>query len=211
MILTLGAEPWCTSNWHPAYHRLWRVNSSGTKLLIHHAEIAYQRAGTYSVGSVTRDWLNNQSPIDVLIEFTEGSIDSSVHSRQAVRHCSIQGDDVERIDPVALSPRDFVDEWLVRSWTESAAWSSVSKLQEWHKKLHADLVFGDFDYPTSTNCQTPDLWQVGFTPVDEKKNFKLKPEVYFLARWRPPYHFTMVGAAGKPRADCNQPDPEADE
>lgn len=61
------------------------------------------------------------------------------------------------------------------------------------------------------HCQRPDLWQVGITPADEKKNFEPKPEVYFLVRWRPPYHFTMVGAADKPRADCNQPDPEADE
>jgi len=140
-----------------------------------------------------------------------GSIDSGHLVREVVRNYSIRGDHIQRVDPVALSPRDFVDEWLVRPWTGSAAWSGAAGLEEWHKKMHADWVAGDFDYPASMHCQTPDLWQVGFTPADEKKNFEPKPEVYFLVRWRPPYHFTMVGAADKPRADSNQPDPEADE
>jgi len=72
-----------------------------------------------------------------------GSIDSGRLVREVVRNYSIRGDHIQRVDPVALSPRDFVDEWLVRPWTESAAWSGAAGLEEWHKKLHADWVAGD--------------------------------------------------------------------
>lgn len=60
---------------------------------------------------------------DVLVEFTVGSIDGGVHSRQAIRHYSIDQDQVQRIDPLALNPRDFVDEWLTHDWRAAAFWS----------------------------------------------------------------------------------------
>ena len=60
---------------------------------------------------------------DVLVEFTVGSIDGGVHSRQAIRHYSIDQDQVQRIDPLALNPRDFVDEWLTDDWRAAAFWS----------------------------------------------------------------------------------------
>jgi hypothetical protein len=117
---------------------------------------------------------------------------------------------VRRVDPVALSPRDFVDEWLTRAWNESAAWSASPALQQWHRKLHADFVAGDFVDPTM-HCQTPDLWQVTLEPHDAKKNFEAEPDVSFLVRWRPPYHFTMLGVSDRPWLRCTQADREADE
>jgi len=38
-----------------------------------------------------------------------------------------------------------------------------------------------------------------------------EPEVYFLVRWRPPYHFTMMEISHKPWPRCTQEDREADE
>lgn len=210
LVLTLGTFDWCTSNWRAVYYQLWQVDPSGSKLLINEDEPAFL-GDRGAMGSVRRERLRADAPINLLIEFAGRSIDSGRLVREVVRNYSIQGDHIQRIDPVALSPGDFADEWLIQPWTESAAWSSAAGLEKWHQKLHADWVGGDFDYPASMHCQTPDLWQVGFTPADEKKNFEPKPEVYFLVRWRPPYHFTMAEVADKPWPGCDQPDPEADE
>lgn len=196
-VLTLGNQEWCTSAFHPVYYRVWRVDSAGQRLLIDRTEGAYWHAETYLVGSIVQDRESESPPVDVLIEFTEKSVDPADHLREAVRHFLIEGDKVRRVDPVALSPRDLVDEWLTRAWKESATWSESPALQQWHTKLHSDLVAGRFTDATK-HCRTPDLWQVAFD------------QVYFLVRWRPPYHFTMTNVSDKPWPLCTQPDPEAD-
>lgn len=197
-VLTLGNDVGCASSWHPVYYRVWRIDASGPRLLIDGSGFAFLRASIYAVGSINQDLRTdeNDPPVDVLIEFTQASIGNDV--REAVRHYLIKGDQVRRVDPVALSPRDFVDEWLTCPWNESATWSASPTLRQWHRKLHTDFVSGMFTNPT-THCQTPDLWQVTFESL------------YYLVRWRPPYHFTMVSVSDKPWPRCTQEDPEADE
>ncbi len=208
--MTLGHGWGCASFWHTAYYRVWRVDSSGSKLLIDDSGDAYLRAADYAVGSIIKDRTVENAPVDVLVEFAQRSIDGGVHNREAVRHFLIDGDQVRRVDPVALSPRDFVDEWLTSGWNESATWSASPTLRQWHAKLHADFVSGEFGDPTM-HCQSPDLWQVTVGSRNAQKDFELEPGVYFLVRWRPPYHFTMMNIGDKPWPRCTQEDPEADE
>ena len=132
------------------------------------------------MGSLHQDFLSENPRVDALIEFTQGSVDSGIHNREAVRHYLIAGDEVRRVDPVALGPRDFVEEWLTRPWSESAVWSATD-LQTRHQKLHGDFVSGEFLSPT-LQCQTPDLWQVAFEPDSAKKDFVPESEIYFLIR-----------------------------
>ena len=103
-----------------------------------------------------------------------------------------------------------MDEWLTRGWNESAAWSASPNLQQWHRKLHADFVAGEFTDLTM-HCQTPDLWQVTIEPHNVRKNFEPEPKVYFLVRWRPPYRFMMMNISDKPWPRCTQEDREADQ
>ena len=208
-VMTLGNFWGCASTWHPVYYRVWRIDPSGPRLLIDDSEDAWLRTETYIVGSIGQDW-RERSPVDVLIEFTERSIDGGVHNREAIRHFLIEGDRVRRVDPVALSPRDFVDEWLTHPWSEAVTWSASPILQQWHRKLHSDFVAGEFESP-AMHCQTPDLWQVVVAPSNARKNFEPEPDVYFLVRWSPPYHFTMVEIGDKAWRHCTLKDPEADE
>jgi hypothetical protein len=206
-VMTLGNEWGCASTWHTVHYRVWQVEPPIQKLLIDGSETAWLRANGYLVGSIGQDRTNRTAPVDVLVEFAERSIGD--HNREAVRHYLIDGDQVRRADPVALSPRDFVDEWLTRPWSESSTWSESPVLRERYQKLHSDFVAGEFVYPTM-HCQTPDLWQVGFEPHDAQKNFGAEPKVYFLIRWRPPYHFTIVDVGDKPWPRCTEEDPDAD-
>lgn len=34
LILTLGVEPWCSSNWHDVYYRVWQTKSSSAPVLL---------------------------------------------------------------------------------------------------------------------------------------------------------------------------------
>ena len=198
-VLTLGTEPWCSSNWHDVYVRLWSVNSSRleTNLLLDKSEWAFLGAHDVPVlGSIGRR--------DALIEYTVGSIDLGGVSREAVLHYSLTPDKVERIDPVALSPRDFVEEWLAEPWEHSRLRSQYSALAVL-EKAHQDTGRDEFIRPTR-HCQTPDLWQVGLRSIDGKR----KP-LYYLVRWRPPYHFTMMQVTERTSPACTKPDPAADD
>ena len=209
-VMTLGHEWGCASAWHRVYYRIWRVDASGAKPLIDGSAEAYLRAGSFIVGSIGQDRFDQKAPIDALIEFSQRSVDTAIHNREAIRHFLIDGDQIRRIDPIALSPRDFVDEWLTSGWNESATWSASPCLSKWHRKLHADWVGGEFSRATM-HCQTPDLWQIAFAPSNAQKNYATEPEAYFLVRWRPPYHFTLVDVSEKPWPRCVTEDLEADE
>jgi hypothetical protein len=207
-VMTLGNQSSCASAWHPVYYRVWRVDPAGPKLLLDGAEGAWLRTEIYAVGSIAQDRSIRNPPVDVLIEFTQGSVDVTVHNREAVRHFLISGDQVRRVGPVALGPRDFVDEWLTRGWSESAGWSAAPALQQWHGKLHTGVFGGEF--AGTMRCETPELWQVAFAPHDANKDLEAGPPAYFLVQWRPPYQFTMMSVSDKPSPLCTQEDREAD-
>jgi len=198
-VLTLGTEPWCSSNWHDVYVRLWSLSSSGRepKLLIDKSQWAFLGSHDIPVqGSAGRD--------DALIEYTVGSFDLGVFAREAVLHYLLTPDRAERIDPVALSPRGFVDEWLAEPWEESRLRSQPSALATL-RQAHDDSGRDEFILPTR-HCRTPDLWQVGLEPTEGKKG-----PAYYLVRWRPPYHFTMLQVSEHPFPTCIEKDPAADD
>jgi hypothetical protein len=195
-VLTLGHETWCASNWHNVYHRLFRLDSSLEGIaLVDEGPWAYLGAHIPPInGSGSGD--------DILVEFTLGSLDVTVHSREAIRHYKMENGQARRVAPFALSPRDFVEEWLTTPWSESAAWTERANrgsVQAWHKK---EVDGGEFR-PTMHCPTTPDLWQVGL----ESKDFAQ----YFLVRWRPPYQFSMVRASARPYPGCTAQDNAADE
>lgn len=210
LVLALSNSSGCASAWHGVTYRVWRLEPAGQKLLLDRSEFAWLRTGTYIVGSIGQRY--GERFVDVLVEFTEQSIDMGVHNREAVRHFVIDGDRVTRVDPVALSPRDFVDEWLTRPWDESSHWSASADLSRRYRSFH-DVTGGDYvggRFGETLRCGTPDLWQVAVAPLDAKKNFDELPELYFLVRWRPPYHFTMVEVSQHRWPRCTEKDPEAD-
>ncbi|HUJ48989.1 MAG TPA: hypothetical protein VLW25_02295 [Bryobacteraceae bacterium] len=206
LVLTLGTEPWCTSAWHPVYFRAWKTSSSYSMpmLLLNGTEDSYLGSDPPIKGSV--------GPSDLLIEYAVGSIDGGVHNRREIRHYQVNNDKINRVDPIVLSPRDFVDEWIRHPWAEMAHWtegSGLRGLRKLHERWSGSLVFGEFIYPTLHCEEKPDLWQAGIR-ISDKSGKEEAPE-YFLIRWRPPYHFTMVDASDHPWPGCTEQDRKADE
>jgi hypothetical protein len=200
MILTLGIEEWCSSNWHNVYWRLWLVDSSGIKLMLDEAQWAFEAyALTGGFGHTANE------PGQVYIEFKKGSIDGGLHSRQAVYYYTVNHEKIRRANPIALSPRNFVEEWITNSWNDIAAWSSSRILQKQHDKLK-DI---SNEFSPTMHCRTPDLWQVTLNTNIE--NDSCGKPIYFLVRWLPPYNFTMMNVRTKPWQLCNQTDEQADE
>ena len=203
LVLTLGSTPWCTSNWRNVYYRLWRTypDDYTPKLLLDGNEVAF--LGNHDIpiqGSVGRE--------DALIEFAVGSGDQGLHHRPAVRHYAVHANTVERIGPIALSPRDFSEEWLANPWEQSKLWSQTSSaaaLQHEHDVVLSGVKNGEFA-ETHHCTDSADLWQVAFSPSDKRLN-----TIYFLIRWQPPYRFTMMRVSDHASPSCTEKDPAADD
>jgi hypothetical protein len=207
LVLTLGSQPSCQSTWHDAYYRVFRLGPDPEALpLVDGTEWAHIDGEPPIHGSVTTT--------DVLVELTiAGGVEGGMY--RAVRHYRIDRNGVKRIDPLALSPHDFVSEWLIHGWKESAFWSEDDNrrsMLDWYNKLHKDGAHGELIYPTMHCPTTPDLWQVGVDFSDPPTPLDAPPRgTYFLVRWRPPYQFTMVEVSDRPSPACTEQDRQADE
>ena len=149
---------------------------------------------------------------EILVEFHLASLDGGLQNRAAVRHYRINGEKVKRIDPLALSPRDFVEESMTSDWKEVALWSE-DQARVAMRAIHQKQAkkYAEFVYPTMHCPSTPDLWQVG---LDFNPHFNTPPSpetIYFLVRWRPPFRFSMVNVSNHPWPGCTEKDPSADE
>jgi hypothetical protein len=200
LILSLGHMGWCSSYLYPVYFRMWRVKASGqATLLLDEEQPAYLGQHIPPIeGSIGQN--------GALVEFTVPSVDRAIHFYESIWHYKVIKDKVERIDPVALNPRDFVDEWLHRNWRDSSEWVPKARrtaLRSWHAKLRDKEFAGRYIDAAQRCTKAADEWQIGIDFGDPDKS---TDNACFLVRWRPPYHFDMKDIRSEPRSDCNRVD-----
>lgn len=114
------------------------------------------------------------------------------------------GDTVRRTQLVAVSPRDFVDEWIVSPWEEASRWSeksSLTHLQQAHKMMSPNKKGTNalLEYDSIYRCSDGKRYQVGLGEMSGPK-FDNKKSVYFFVKGDEP--FTMVGVSEVPDPKC---------
>ena len=196
LLLTLGSKSGCAGAFQPVYYRVWQMNEQqrNSRILLEASELGNNSSDPPIRGKA--------GPDDVLIEFESGGTGYGT-SHKAVRHYEVRAGTVRQVDPIAATPRDFVEEWLSLPWAQSESRSESPALKEWYSKLHRDDGMGDFPDP-AVHCANPDLWQIG-------THFQDSPETFYLVRWQPPYRFVMAGVSDHPYLDCKERDPKGDE
>jgi len=117
MVVAHGT-PWCTSRFSgfaidvlaPAVH-------GDTPRVVWHTARGYSRGDFATSLRATRDGFE--------LRINEPTMDANVFERTVVYHYRISGDHVERIEPIALNGRGFVEEWLDMPWDEAKGQTSV--------------------------------------------------------------------------------------
>jgi len=142
---------------------------------------------------------------EMLLELQDRSLDPRIGKRTHVLRYSVTPSAVERVDPVALKPQDFVDEWLTRPWDEMASRSSVQdhdNLEKWHDFLggYSDAAEIRVVQPCSDK---QDDWKIVLTMewVAGKKipeSFTLYFRVHELGKYR----FEMAAVSFHPPDGC---------
>jgi hypothetical protein len=87
------------------------------------------------------------------------------------------------MQPVALTPENFLDEWVQLDWSEAAHWSrQASDLQDWHSTLNA-LAYDSTEIEFVQPCREPGsadkVWLAGLW-IDQKLNPTSKNERVYI-------------------------------
>ena len=115
LFLTVGFNPACWSVWQEGYFRLFRVGARTTTLL----------DWDQTMFNIGEDVNRKVEAGEALVEFgSSGVVPGFV--RRHVLHFKVDGDRVKRVEPLALQPQDFVDEWLSQRW---AIYSRMDRTQ----------------------------------------------------------------------------------
>jgi hypothetical protein len=198
LILTLRYGAQCGSNWETLSYDLFRLSATASTAIP-------ILSGTHGIFLGDMSYQLRLAPDDLLIEVRDRSIDAGIHNRAHVLHFQTTGSTAERVDPVALQPQDFVDEWLTRPWSEMESRSAESgrdKLKKWHEFLAGNFVAGEFQFVQLCQEQT-DQWQVAVY-LDWIKGKEL-PEglmVYFLVQQSDKYRFKITSISFDRQEGC---------
>ena len=98
---------------------------------------------------------------------------------------AVGGNKVRRIQPIALDPADFLDEWTELPWSEAEEWTDQADgptLRVWHERLRA-IPEDSAEFRFVQPCRRVELdssWMVGLW-IDRKLNPSFPTEtLYFL-------------------------------
>jgi hypothetical protein len=190
LILTLRYAVQCGSNWNMLSYDLFRVSAAANTsmpILAGEHEIWLGEEDAYQV---------RLDPDELLMQVRARSIDTGIHNRLHVLHFNAAKTTAERVDPVALQPQDFVDEWITRPWSEMESRSVRSgreRLEKWHEFLGGGFAAVEFTMVQACR-EKSGHWQVGVDLYWIKGNELPEPlSVFFLVEQLEQYRFKMVG------------------
>jgi hypothetical protein len=212
LLATFHGSPWCTSRWSDfTLDLLPPARGTAPQTALMHRQDEYVR---------DTDPILKLSPGGFQLRVETGSLDSGIMTRPAIYRFRIDtGKDsqfqIQRIQPIAVNGRDFVDEWLQAPWNESAQWSSPSALaalEQEHKEIAAlhdpNITNGpSFTYGPVRPCSdSASHFQV---ELDQERNVDQKPvpgePVYFQIQ-EGSNSFTMLSASPDSNQRCSGPD-----
>ncbi|HEX8238609.1 MAG TPA: hypothetical protein VF574_02590 [Allosphingosinicella sp.] len=188
-VATVSTTPWCTSAWQRMPYELARPGPAPDR-----PKILFRGENGVYLGNEA-DMLLKAEPGAFEIRNDGASIDTGILVRRHVRRYEVSGDSVRRVQPVAESVRDFVDEWIVSPWDEAKDWSGPDPaLARTHARLHPDHYSQLEEFVSIRGCRG------GLTQVEI--GAPKGPGWFFLVRGTEKGPWRMEGLARRPHAKC---------
>jgi len=191
--------PWCTSRWSGFdVDVIQPAHGDAPQRLLFHREAGYVR---------DEDVEMKLRPGGFEIRAKTGSIDMEIMTRKVIYSYRLVDGTVQRVQPVALNGRDFVDEWLKTDWKEAEQWSAQQNAQSL-REMHAQI--NELRSPGTKNWTSFTYRAVRACSVDPG-HFQVELDqdpgvpTYFQIRQGNNY-FEMLSDAREPDPKCNGPD-----
>ncbi len=179
LVATADLPPWCSSNWHSLSWNLFRINRgwSDPETVATGTEVIYVQDEVDM--TVTPDTFS--------LNYVGSSIDPARVMRDYHRHYRITaGNRLERIEPIAASPLEFIEEWLL------AKNDPDSPMGEFHHAARCAGGLLQFELWTYGDNDDEDDVITYFVVAEENGRYR------------------MVSMGDSSRDDCKYDDPEED-
>jgi hypothetical protein len=183
LVVTSSISPWCSSAWHQLRYQVDRIEPG-------RAEAIPIDSGTFT----SYGWdVELEATVDSYsIHFNGSSLDPGILIRSYRLHYVVDGDRPVRIDPIADSPRDFVEEWLGMSRETATQWG------EGDPETLDQSSDGFSEFGPTGRC-SENVWQVRLDRYEG--NFEEFESTYFIvAESNGAYRMREI--AYEPRGDC---------
>jgi hypothetical protein len=209
LLAAAHGSPWCTSRWSGFDLDLLEPSTpADSPKLLQHIENGYVR---FEIEPVMK-----LAPGGFQLRLETGMIDMDLMTRIGIYRYRINGNHLQRVQPIANNGRDFVDEWLQSPWREAIMWSLPSGTNAL-KTLHDRIV----DERNSNEQKSPSYF---FGPVrkcaDSPSHFQVQLDAEWFEKggaWKPApttyfqiqegkNSFIMLSAAERPDTRCSGPD-----
>ena len=129
LLLTKRISTQCASTWMMTAYDVYRFGEGLPKQLL------AEQHSTY-MGEDRLEYV--LEPERLWVELVDASVGIDIpFSRTQVHGYDLSGARARRIEPVALQPQDFAEEWMTRPWPEMRAMSDPATA-EFHERLAAD-------------------------------------------------------------------------
>lgn len=192
-VVAKSIAPWCSSTWSDIRYSVLRPVTGSLRPSVLFSGSDFMWWGSEDFGTLSVD----TNKFD--LRFHAASIDGGVHNRVWVRDFSVSGDTVRRIGPIAVSPRDFVDEWIVSSWGEASNWSRSTGRDEL-RLAHEHARKTSWEFDSVRKCtDRPDHYQIALNGVDNDHLM-----FFQVIGGHADYKMDAVGKS--PQSQCSGPD-----
>jgi hypothetical protein len=185
-VVTTSVAPWCSSNWSMIRYAVLRPSP----------DAAAPRTIFSAQDSIFREDQDSRLAVGVDnfdLRFHAESIDDAIFTREWLRHFSVVGDKVRRIPPLADTPRDFADEWIVSQWSEARQWTApeaASRLEAIHAELNKNK--SGLGYASIRSCRQ------GATQIEIRPQDSDTMHYYLLVSGNRDFAMTDVSRAPDP-------------
>ncbi len=142
-LVTFHGFPWCTSNLSAFYLDLLQPGEDSSPTVLAH-EKGYYRRDTEPVMKPAAGGIQ--------LRMTGNSLDGNIVMRPVIYRYLVVEDKLERVQPIALNGRDFVDEWLQSPWADAQKWAAPAALDSL-EAIHRQIA--SYEVPDAKD--TPEL------------------------------------------------------
>ena len=184
-VVSTHVNPWPSSCWQTQYVDVVRPQDFGFQYQFFHDE-AY---GYICVDDTPK--INRITADSFEVRLRIPSVDEGQLQSPTRLVYKVTDEEAIRVQPVALNPINFVDEWLRRPWRDARDWSAANNQTSLHK-MHAAAGGGDFT--AIRTCSTRGAHEIQFS-VNEGS------DIFFTVGQRQGF-YTMLSATRRHSTAC---------
>jgi hypothetical protein len=199
LVAAMHGNAWCTSRFSVfAVDLLQPARAAMPQRLLQHLDYGYSR---------DEDFVTKYRSDGFELRMNVNSLDTGLLTRHGIYRFRIADNRLERIQPIAMNGRDFVDEWLEVKWPDARRWSAaanIASLEKEHRRIRA-----------LHELHAKEIVLLSYGPVrpcsDDPKHFQVEldmspePASYFHIQ-QGNNSFVMLSAATQPDPGCKGAD-----